>query len=80
MTKNNIVSLWIETKNDTQNFYYDNEIDRIVFKVVRNSKKPKLIKKMKENNYNNLWLAFVNLKAKKGFVFKNLIDFEDTEE
>ena len=35
---------------------------------------------MKENNYNNLWLAFVNLKAKKGFVFKDLIDFEDTEE
>lgn len=35
---------------------------------------------MKENNYNNLWLSFVNLKAKKGFVFKDLIDFEDTEE
>ena len=31
---------------------------------------------MKENNYNNLWLVFVNLKAKKGFIFKDLIDFE----
>lgn len=32
---------------------------------------------MKKNEYNNFWLAFVNLKAIDGFVFNDLIDFEN---
>ncbi len=33
---------------------------------------------MKQKKYNNFWLAFVNLKAKAGFKFTDLIDFEDS--
>lgn len=31
---------------------------------------------MKKKKYSNFWLAFVNLKAKDGFVFTDLIDFD----
>ncbi len=31
---------------------------------------------MKYKKYSNFWLAFVNLKAKEGFVFTDLIDLE----
>lgn len=30
--------------------------------------------------YNNFWLAFVNLKAKSGFIFTDLIDFDGSAE
>lgn len=32
---------------------------------------------MKKDKYLNLWLAFVNILAKKGVLFKNLIDSEN---
>jgi|SRR5690625_522048 len=31
---------------------------------------------MKKKKYSNFWLAFVNLKAKDGYVFSDLIDFD----
>lgn len=31
---------------------------------------------MKKKKYSNFWLAFVNLKAKDGLVFTDLIDFD----
>lgn len=31
---------------------------------------------MKRKKYSNFWLVFVNLKAKNGFVFNDLIDFD----
>lgn len=35
---------------------------------------------MKEKEYNKFWLAFVNLKAKKGYLFNDLIDFDENQE
>lgn len=35
---------------------------------------------MRDSKYNNFWLAFVNLKAKEGFVFTDLIDFDDSSD
>lgn len=33
---------------------------------------------MKNRDYKNFWLAFVEIKAKEGFEFSDLIDFEDS--
>lgn len=35
---------------------------------------------MKSKKYSNFWLVFVNLKAKEGFVFNDLIDFEGSSD
>lgn len=34
---------------------------------------------MKKNKYNDFWLAFVNIKAKMGYEFNDLIDFDGQE-
>lgn len=35
---------------------------------------------MKRKKYSDFWLAFVNLKAKEGFVFTDLIDFDGSSD